>query len=105
MNAIGQSVEAGYFIDEEVLSEVECEQLLDAIAVSPSIRRGRAGSRHLMSHPEVRRIASDPRMLRIAHRALYEGCTISSDAIRKIRRRQLVGRLASGHYAATGCPV
>jgi hypothetical protein len=35
MNAIGQSVEAGYFIDEEVLSEVECEQLLDAIAVSP----------------------------------------------------------------------
>jgi Phytanoyl-CoA dioxygenase (PhyH) len=34
----------------------------------------------------------------------YEGCTISSDAIRKIRRRQLVGRLASGQYAATGCP-
>jgi len=70
MNAVGQSVEAGYFIEEEVLSEVECGQLLDAIAVSPSIRRGRAGSRHLMSHPEVRRMASDPRMLRIAHRAL-----------------------------------
>lgn len=70
MNAIGQSVEAGYFIEEEVLSGVECGRLVDAIAVSPSIRRGRAGSRHLMSHAEVRRIASDPRLLRIAQRAL-----------------------------------
>jgi hypothetical protein len=70
MSAIGQSIEAGYFIDEEVLSEVECEELLNVIAVSSFIRRGRAGSRHLMSLPEVRRVASDPRMLQIAHRAL-----------------------------------
>src|SRR5262245_4435678 len=70
MNAIGQSAESGYFINEEVLSGGECEQLLHAIAVSSFIRRGRAGSRHLMSQPEVRRVASDPRMLRIAHRAL-----------------------------------
>jgi hypothetical protein len=105
MNGKGQSVEAGYFIDEQVLLEVECEQLLDAIAVSPSIRRGRAGSRHLMSHPEVRRIASDPRMLRIAHRALgTKAVPYRATLFEKSERRQLVGRLASGQYAATGCP-
>jgi hypothetical protein len=70
MSATGQTAEDGYFINDGVLSEVECDQLLDALAVSPFIRRGRAGSRHLMSQPEVRRIALDPRMLRIAHRGL-----------------------------------
>jgi ectoine hydroxylase-related dioxygenase (phytanoyl-CoA dioxygenase family) len=70
MNAIPQSLEDGYFIEEDVLADSECEQLLDAVMSSPFIRRGRAGSRHLMSQPEVRRAAMDPRMLRIAKRAL-----------------------------------
>lgn len=70
MNGVRPPVEAGYFIDEQVFSDVECEQLLNAVADSSVIRRGRAGSRHLMSQSDVRRAASDPRMLRIAHRAL-----------------------------------
>lgn len=60
-------LEAGYFIDDEVLTDLECEHLTDSL---PPLRRGRAGSRHLMSHPEVRRVALDPRLLRIARRAL-----------------------------------
>ena len=61
-------------IDEGVLSGDECEQLLTAIAFA-SFPRGRAGSRHLMSQPEVMRIARDPRMLRIA------GFVLGSDPV------------------------
>ena len=60
---------SGYSIDPQILSPHECDQLLQALAV-PSFRRGRAGARHLMSHPDVRRVASDPRMLRLARAAL-----------------------------------
>jgi hypothetical protein len=70
MNGIRPPVEAGYFIDEQVFSDVECEQLLIAVGDSSGIRRGRAGARNLMSQSDVRRTASDPRMLRIASRAL-----------------------------------
>lgn len=56
---------SGFFIEEDVFSGSECEQLLDTLPLA-CFRRGRAGARHLMSHPEVRRVASDPRMLRIA---------------------------------------
>jgi hypothetical protein len=70
MHAIQPPVEAGYFIDERVFSDVECEQLLNGLTDSSIIRRGRAGSRHLMSQSDVRHAASDPRMLRIAYRAL-----------------------------------
>jgi len=70
MNALRQPIEAGYFIDEKVFSDAECEQLITGIADSYVIHRGRAGSRHLMSQADVRRAASDPRMVRIAQRAL-----------------------------------
>src|SRR5262245_32382299 len=69
MSATRQSPGSGYFIDEDVLSGYECEQLLGAIALA-SFPRGRAGSRHLMSLPEMRRLALDPRMLRMAQAAL-----------------------------------
>ncbi|HEX6043021.1 MAG TPA: phytanoyl-CoA dioxygenase family protein [Pyrinomonadaceae bacterium] len=69
MTAISPTADSGFAIHEDVFSATECEQLLDHV---PSVRfnRGRAGTRHLMSHPDVRRIASDPRMLRIARASL-----------------------------------
>ncbi|HEX4999287.1 MAG TPA: phytanoyl-CoA dioxygenase family protein [Terriglobia bacterium] len=65
--------QAGYLIEDGVLSVRECEQVTAGIAESPLIRRGRAGPRHLMSLPDVRRLACDPRMLRIARGALGSG--------------------------------
>src|SRR4030095_6087762 len=61
MSAIRQTLDSGFFIEEDLFSASECDQLWDSIQLS-SLRRGRAGSRHLMSHTGVRRIASDPRM-------------------------------------------
>lgn len=60
---------SGFFIDEDVFSISECEQLLEKLPLA-GVDRGRAGARHLMSHPDVRRVASDSRMLRIARFAL-----------------------------------
>ena len=60
---------SGFFIDEGVFAASECEQLLDSLPLA-GFQRGRAGARHLMSHPDIRRAASDPRMLRIARFAL-----------------------------------
>jgi hypothetical protein len=65
MTAIPQTLGSGLFIEDAVFSASECEELLDNLPLA-SFHRGRAESRHLMSHPEVRRVASDPRMLRIA---------------------------------------
>ena len=58
-------IELGFFTEDEVFSESECARLVDALRLS-SFRRGRAGTRHLMSHPDVRHVASDKRLLRIA---------------------------------------
>lgn len=69
MTAIPQTLGSGFCIHEDVFSGSECEQLLDHLPLA-CFRRGRAGSRHLMSHPEVRRVASDPRMLQIARTSL-----------------------------------
>lgn len=69
MTAIPQTPGSGFFIDEDVFSTSECAQLLDRLPLAGS-DRGRAGARHLMSHPDVSRVASDPRMLRIARSAL-----------------------------------
>jgi hypothetical protein len=69
MTARRQTISSGFCIDENVFSVSECEQLLDKLTL-PSSHRGRAGSRHLMSHPEVKRVASDPRMLRVARVSL-----------------------------------
>jgi ectoine hydroxylase-related dioxygenase (phytanoyl-CoA dioxygenase family) len=69
MIATQQTLDSGFFIHEDVFTTPECEQLVDSLAVS-SLRRGRAGSRHLMSVARVREAASDPRMLRIARATL-----------------------------------
>lgn len=60
-------VEAGYSITEGVLSPDECCRLGTALAEIP---HGRAGARNLMSNLEVHRLASDPRILKLAEEAL-----------------------------------
>jgi len=61
--------DAGVWIEEEVLSQRECDSL--ALALSRhQVGRGRAGARHLMNHPAVAEVANDHRLLRIARRAL-----------------------------------
>ena len=69
-----QPLDSGSFTSDVVFSASECDQLLEKITEG-SFRRGRAGSRHLMSHPVVKRVASDPRMLRIA------GFALGADAV------------------------
>ena len=59
----------GYWIEENVLSDDECDHLVDALSIHLAGRTG-AGARHLMSHPAVAALASDVRLLEIARRAL-----------------------------------
>jgi hypothetical protein len=61
--------DSGLTIDEEVLSEGECDILGDALS-SVSVPRSRAGARHLMSNPGVAAVASDSRLIGIASRWL-----------------------------------
>src|SRR5215468_6258491 len=62
----------GFWIIDSVLSERECDDLIEA--VSQVLQgRSRAGARHLMSVPAVEAVSKDERMLRIARRALGDG--------------------------------
>ncbi|HKQ79111.1 MAG TPA: phytanoyl-CoA dioxygenase family protein [Blastocatellia bacterium] len=62
----------GFRIEEGVLSNRECDDLIEAVSQSPQ-GRSRAGARHLMSIPAVEALAKDERLLRIASRALGDG--------------------------------
>jgi ectoine hydroxylase-related dioxygenase (phytanoyl-CoA dioxygenase family) len=57
----------GYEIVEKLITEDECDRLLDAISHN-QVGTGRAGVRHLMSNSSVRNIADDDRMRSIAER-------------------------------------
>ena len=57
--------EPGYSIAEKVFSDRECDELVDSLT-AVNVARGRAGARHLMTHPLVNATAHDPRLLRIA---------------------------------------
>ena len=63
--------DAGFWIEEDVLSREECDSLVAALCESRA-GRGRAGARHLMASPCVAGVASDERLLRIARRAIGE---------------------------------
>ena len=52
----------GYFIEENVLSNAECERLIEILS-SNSLRRSRAGARNLMRIPLISKLASDRRLL------------------------------------------
>ena len=66
-----QMHDAGFWTEENTFSPQECDLLVEALNRSP-MSRGRAGARHLMKHPAVAEAANDPRLLRIARRALGE---------------------------------
>lgn len=63
--------EAGYWIEDDVLTAAECEALAAQLADNV-MKRGRAGARHLMAHLAVAAVSRDERLLQIARRALGE---------------------------------
>jgi len=66
--------DAGFWIEESVFRERECDRLIEALSQSAEIR-GRAGARHLMINPAVAAMATDRRLLQIARRSLGDGAT------------------------------
>jgi ectoine hydroxylase-related dioxygenase (phytanoyl-CoA dioxygenase family) len=63
---------AGFWIENNVLSGAECDDIIKAVPQSLQ-GRSRAGARHLMSIPIIEAMAKDERLLRIAKRALGAG--------------------------------
>jgi ectoine hydroxylase-related dioxygenase (phytanoyl-CoA dioxygenase family) len=62
----------GFWIEDNVLSDRECDDLIEA--APPSLQgRSRAGARHLMSIPAIEAAAKDERLIRIARRGLGDG--------------------------------
>jgi ectoine hydroxylase-related dioxygenase (phytanoyl-CoA dioxygenase family) len=61
----------GYEIAIGLFSAAECAGLLAEI--ERIVSRSRAGARHLMNHPAVRRIAADERLLGLARAAVGDG--------------------------------
>jgi hypothetical protein len=59
----------GFAIEAKVLSDQECDSLLDSLAHATG-QRSRAGIRHLMSNADVQRFARDPRLVALAYRYL-----------------------------------
>src|SRR5262245_7488166 len=59
----------GFWIEDNVLSDRECEELIEALSLNQQ-KHSRAGARHLMSIPLVEAVANDERLLRIARVAL-----------------------------------
>ena len=64
----------GFWIEDNVLSGAECDELIKAAPLSIQ-GRSRAGARHLMSIPAIEAAANDERRLRIARRALGDSAT------------------------------
>jgi ectoine hydroxylase-related dioxygenase (phytanoyl-CoA dioxygenase family) len=60
---------AGYSIERSVFSNAECDALIAALA-DVSIKRSRAGIRHLMANAVVSALAADRRLLAIADKEL-----------------------------------
>jgi ectoine hydroxylase-related dioxygenase (phytanoyl-CoA dioxygenase family) len=64
--------DAGYWIEEDVLSAAECDQLTETL-LQGSVLRSPAGARHLMGNPAVATLAKDDGLLRVAKSVLGEG--------------------------------
>ena len=56
---------AGFAIEQKVLAETDCNALLSALSAT-SVRRSRAGARHLMGNPAVAELAADGELIAIA---------------------------------------
>ena len=61
--------DAGFWIEGNVFSDRECDELVAALSRVPR-SRGRAGVRHLMTNPSVAALASDSRLIGIARDSL-----------------------------------
>jgi ectoine hydroxylase-related dioxygenase (phytanoyl-CoA dioxygenase family) len=64
--------DAGYWVEENVLSEPECDSHIEALSHNLT-GRSRAGARHLMTNPTVAALSNDQRLLGLARRSLGEG--------------------------------
>ena len=62
-------IDPGYWIEENVFSSQECEQILGYLSPG-NIGRSRAGARNLMSIPAIGELAHDERLLKIGERIL-----------------------------------
>src|SRR5215470_470342 len=63
---------SGFWIEDSVFSDAECDDLIEAAPLGLQ-GRGRAGARHLMAVAAIEAAAKDERLLRIARRALGDG--------------------------------
>jgi ectoine hydroxylase-related dioxygenase (phytanoyl-CoA dioxygenase family) len=71
-HGVGFIDRSGFWIEDEVFSDRECDDLIEAAPLG--LRgRSRAGARHLMAIPAIEAAAKDERLLRIARRALGGG--------------------------------
>ena len=61
--------DTGFWVEDNIFSASECDSLLQALT-HMGLKRGRAGARHLMSHPAIAALAADARLLNIARQAL-----------------------------------
>ena len=59
----------GYWIQNQVFSDSECEYILETLSRN-TVRRSRAGARNLMSFTAIREFAEDERLLRIGEEIL-----------------------------------
>src|SRR5204863_9414560 len=62
-------IDEGFAVSEAILSDQECDEIISKLAPQIQIR-SRAGARHLMANPAIRRIALDSRLLNIARALL-----------------------------------
>ncbi len=62
----------GYSIEANLVSQAECDSLVETLSYEMH-GHGRAGCRHLMSHPRIAALANDPRLLQLAKQSLGSG--------------------------------
>src|SRR5262249_263379 len=72
VHGVGFIDRSGFWIEGEVFSDRECDDLIEAAPLGLQ-GRSRAGARHLMAIPAIEAAAKDERLLRIARRALGDG--------------------------------
>jgi ectoine hydroxylase-related dioxygenase (phytanoyl-CoA dioxygenase family) len=72
VHGVGFIDRSGFWIEDEVFSGRECDDLIEAAPLGLQ-GRTRAGARHLMAIPAIEAAAKDERLLRIARLALGDG--------------------------------
>lgn len=66
--------DTGYSIWQDVIGPEECDALLSRLA-DLGQQHSRAGARHMMSHPAVRALAADSRLIKLASEVLGHSAT------------------------------